>query len=98
MSNKKLLQLQKKIAVFLKAFFANSLREDVRMLVFRPDILHRQVSRPHQLTQKLVPYIDVLTVERKGILAKSIAPLLSSNTPILGDPRLGIRKNNTPLT
>ena len=49
-----------KIAVFLKALFANSLRENVRMLVFRSEILNGQVSRPHQLTQKMVPYIDVL--------------------------------------
>ena len=48
------------MAVFLKALFANSLRENVRMLVFRLEILNRPVSRPHQLTQKMVPYIDVL--------------------------------------
>ena len=48
--------------MFLKALFANSLRENIRMLVFRPEILDRQVSRPHQLTQKMVPYTDVLTV------------------------------------
>ena len=46
--------------MFLKALFASSLRENVRMLVFRLEILNRQVCRPHQLTQKMVPYIDVL--------------------------------------
>ena len=50
------------MAVFLKALFANSLRENVRMLVFRPEVLNPQVSRPQQLTQKMAPYIDVPTV------------------------------------
>ena len=68
------------------------------MLVVRPEIFNRQVSRPHQLAQKMVPYIDVLLLldALNGFLDKSIAPLLSSNTPIFGDPRLGIGKTNTP--
>ena len=48
--------------MFLKALFANSLRDNVRMLVFRPEVLNPQVSRPQQLTQKMAPYIDVLNV------------------------------------
>ena len=40
----------------------------------------------------------LLLDELSGFFAKSIAPLLSSNTPILGDPRLGIKRTNTLLT
>ena len=36
--------------------------------------------------------------ERKGFSAKFFGPLLSSNTQILGDPGLGLRNTNTPLT
>ena len=62
MTNNKLLYPYKKIVVFLKVLFVNSLRENVCMLVFRPEILSRQVSRPHQLTHKMALHIDVLTV------------------------------------
>ena len=48
--------------MFFKALIANSLRENVRTLVVQPEILNREVSRPHQRTQELVAYIDVLTV------------------------------------
>ena len=47
--------------MLLKPLLDNSLRENVRMLVFRREILNRQVPRPHQLAQKVAPYVDVLT-------------------------------------
>ena len=70
------------------------------MLVLRPEILTRQVSLLYQLARELVPYVDVLTAGRTQwvCLANSTRPMLSSNTLTLGDPRMGIRKTNTPLT
>ena len=45
----------KKVELRLKIMLANSLREDVCILIFRPEILNRTVSIPHQLAQEVVP-------------------------------------------
>ena len=50
--------------MFLKTLLSSSLRENVRMLIFRPVILRRQVFLPQQLAQEVLPYVDVLTVRR----------------------------------
>ena len=100
--NDQLLNSSKKIAVLLKLLLANnSLRENVSMLVFRPEIFNRDKSPfPTNSRRKryLISLCLLLLNELNGFLAKSIAPYLSSTMPTLDDPTLGITKNNTPLT
>ena len=84
--------------MFLKTLLANSPRGNVRMPIF-PEILNRQVSFPTNSRRKwYLMSICVLFDELHGFYGKSIARLLSPNTPTPGDPRLGIRITNTPLT
>ena len=58
--------------MFFKILLANSLREDIRILIFRPDILNRQVSLPHQLAQEVVPHVNVLTVRRTQLVFSQV--------------------------
>ena len=84
---------QMKIAVFLKPLLANILRENVRMPIFRPEILRRQASLPPP-TRARSDTLRRCTCRSTSSIGvwSSLSPLCC---PILGDPRLGIRKPNT---
>ena len=69
------------------------------MLVFRLEVLNRRVSRPHQLTQNMLPSIDGLTVgwaqRGFGQVYRPFNVFKHSNTR---RHQTGYQKTNTPLT
>lgn len=89
----------KKIAVHFKILSVKGLPKDVSMLLFGTDVLSRDISICHQVTQAVVVNIDMLTVRRpRGLSARAFPPWLFSKTliSILKDSLSGSTKSSTP--